>query len=67
MRPYSAGIPLVWTWNSSTASIGGLDSPMWPPIWMTADVPSSTTSFVKGAPPLMFEVQLLPSTLGVTA
>ena len=67
VRPYSAGTPLVWTVNSSTASMGGLDSPMCPPIWMTAEVPSRMTSLVKGAPPLMLEVQLLPSTLGAMA
>jgi hypothetical protein len=34
---------------------------------MTADVPSITTSLLKGALPAMYEVQLLPSTLGVIA
>jgi hypothetical protein len=67
VRPYSAAIPLVRTLNSSTDSIGGLDSPMWPPIWMTAEVPSSTTSLVNGRPPAIREVQLSPSTLGVRA
>ena len=60
MRPYSAAIPLVWTLNSSTASMGGLDSPTCPPIWITAEVPSSTTSFVKSAPPATCEFQALP-------